>query len=130
MAGNKSDLYTQEEVDEGEARNFAKEIGAFFKLTSAVTGIGIDEIFHDIGCKLFNPNYVDNDEILADSGNKNNNDDNNNNNDDNNNNNKVKNEIKEKEKKEEEKEIELKHSNSIKLDPTKAKPSKEKKKCC
>ena len=68
-------------------------------MTSAVTGIGIDEIFHDIGCKLFNPNYVDNDEILADSGNKNNNDDSNNNNDDGeNNNNKVKNENKEKEK--------------------------------
>lgn len=115
-----------EEVDEREARNFAKEIGAFFKLTSAVTGIGIDEIFHDIGCKLFNPNYVDNDEILVDGGNKNNNDNNNNKDDDENNNNKVKIENEEKE----EKETELKHSNSIKLDPTKAKPSKEKKKCC
>ena len=33
-------------------------------------------------------------------------------------------------KKEEEKDFDLKHSNSIKLDPKKAKPSKEKKKCC
>lgn len=117
-----------EEVDEREARNFAKEIGAFFKLTSAVTGIGIDEIFHDIGCKLFNPNYVDNDEILVDGGNKNNNDNNNNKDDDDdeNNNNKVKIENEENE----EKETELNHSNSIKLDPKKAKPNKEKKKCC
>ena len=96
-------------------------------MTSAVTGIGIDEIFHDIGCKLFNPNYVDNDEILVDGGSKNNNDNNNNNKDDDENNNKEK---IENEEKEEEKDFDLKHSNSIKLDPKKAKPSKEKKKCC
>ena len=49
VAGNKSDLYEQEEVSEQEAREFAKSIGAVFKLTSAQKNRGIDELFVEIG---------------------------------------------------------------------------------
>ena len=34
MAANKSDLFDKEQVSEAEAREYAKEIGAVFKLTS------------------------------------------------------------------------------------------------
>ena len=129
LAGNKSDLYNQEEVDEAEARKFAKEIGAFFKLTSAATDNGINEAFNVIACKLFNPDFVDSDEIDIDVGNKN--DDNK---DDENNNKKEENiekeEKKEKEEKIEKNDSEIKNTKSIKLDSNKVKESKEKKKCC
>ena len=45
VAGNKCDLYDQEEVNENEARQFADKIGAFFELTSAKNNTGITEIF-------------------------------------------------------------------------------------
>ena len=35
LVGNKSDLFTQEQVTEEEGRNYAEKIGAKFKLTSA-----------------------------------------------------------------------------------------------
>ncbi len=62
MAANKSDLIEKEQVNEGEARKYAKEVGAIFKLTSACTAAGIEELFRSIGCKLLNPNYTDDDE--------------------------------------------------------------------
>ena len=34
IVGNKSDLYIREEVKEKEAKEYAKEIGAVFQLTS------------------------------------------------------------------------------------------------
>ena len=100
-----------------EARAFAKEINAFFKSTSAVSGVGIEEIFHDIGCKLYDPNYVDHDEIDIED-NKN-----------------LNNEAGGSEKsnkitEEEKKIVELQHKNSIKLDRKKTKEEKQKKKCC
>ena len=49
IVGNKDDLYLEEQVDEDEARNFAKEVNANFKTTSAMKGKNIDEIFYDIG---------------------------------------------------------------------------------
>jgi len=42
IAGNKSDLYENEEVDEGVAKSFAKEINAVYKTTSAKNASGID----------------------------------------------------------------------------------------
>ncbi len=42
IAANKSDLYEQEEVEEEKVRNYAKEIDAIFKLTSAKGSSGIE----------------------------------------------------------------------------------------
>jgi len=59
LAANKSDLYDDEKVSEENARKFAKEIGAIFKLTSACTSTGIEELFVGVGSKYLDPNYVD-----------------------------------------------------------------------
>ena len=48
IAGNKSDLIEQETVDEGEARNFAKELNAIFISTSAKSSEGINNLFEEI----------------------------------------------------------------------------------
>ena len=56
IAGNKSDLYEDEEVSEQEAREFAESIGAVFSLTSAQNNSGIDELFKDMGKKYLCPN--------------------------------------------------------------------------
>ena len=45
VVGNKSDLYEEEEVSENEAKEFAKEIGAFFMLVSAKTGNNVNQLF-------------------------------------------------------------------------------------
>ena len=57
MAANKSDLFDQEKVSEERARKFAQEIGAIFKLTSACTSVGVEELFISLGCKYLDPNY-------------------------------------------------------------------------
>ena len=57
LAANKCDLIDSEQVPEEEARKFAKEIGAIFKLTSACKSIGIEELFVGVGCKFLDPNY-------------------------------------------------------------------------
>ena len=57
IAANKCDLYDNEQVSEDEARNFANEIGAVFKLTSASTNQGIEDLFKGVGCKVLDPNY-------------------------------------------------------------------------
>ena len=62
LAANKSDLFDKEQVPEAEARNYSKEIGAIFKLTSACSGTGIEELFKAIGCKFLNPNYKEDEE--------------------------------------------------------------------
>ena len=57
LAANKSDLFDKEKVSEEKARTFAKEIGAIFKLTSACTSVGVEELFINVGCKFLDPNY-------------------------------------------------------------------------
>ncbi len=57
IAGNKSDLYENEQVDEQTAKDFAKKIGAIFKLTSALNSSGIDQLFDFIGKKLIDPTF-------------------------------------------------------------------------
>ena len=42
--------------------NYANEIGAVFKLTSACTAAGIEELFKSIGCKFLDPNYKEDEE--------------------------------------------------------------------
>ena len=51
IAGNKSDLYDNEEVSEKEAREFAKSIDAIFGLISAKNDSGIEKLLEDIGNK-------------------------------------------------------------------------------
>ena len=46
--GNKGDLYENEEVEEGKAKDWANEIGAIHKTTSAKVGFGIKELFNSI----------------------------------------------------------------------------------
>lgn len=62
IAGNKADLIEEEKVDESEVRNFADEIHATFKLTSAKTGSGIDDMLYELGLQFLrvnkdNPNF-------------------------------------------------------------------------
>ena len=56
IAGNKCDLFQEEQVTEEEGRNFAKSIGAVFKLTSCKESIGIDELFKECGKKYLEIN--------------------------------------------------------------------------
>ena len=51
IAGNKCDLFSEEQVSENEVKAFAKSIGAVFHLTSAQDNIGITELFTDLGEK-------------------------------------------------------------------------------
>ena len=55
VVGNKYDLYETTQVDD-EAKKFANSIGAIFQYTSAKNASGINELFHNIGKKYFNPN--------------------------------------------------------------------------
>ena len=57
VAGNKCDLYESEDVKEEEARKFAEEIGAIFKLTSAQNNTGINDLFKEVGNKYLDPNF-------------------------------------------------------------------------
>ena len=59
IAANKSDLFDQEAVPEEKARQFAEKIGAVFKLTSAYTSVGIEELFVSLGSKFIDPNFKD-----------------------------------------------------------------------
>jgi hypothetical protein len=57
LVGNKDDMYQFEEVTDDEGREFAKELDAIYKRTSAKnqTGGGIDDLFKDIGIKFLHP---------------------------------------------------------------------------
>ena len=57
IAANKSDLYEIEEVNEEEARNYAKSVGAIFIATSAMNSSGIEDLFKAVGSKYIDPNY-------------------------------------------------------------------------
>ena len=58
IAGNKCDLFIEEKVPEAEAKNFAKEIGAVFRLTSCKDSIGIDDLFKECGEKYLKENKL------------------------------------------------------------------------
>ena len=53
IAGNKDDLYENEEVDEDEGTKLASEYNAIFQLTSAKDPYGIDDLFGKIGKKFW-----------------------------------------------------------------------------
>ena len=109
LAANKCDLDDKEQVEEKAARDFANEINAIFMYTSAARSVGIDELFHNVGCKYIDPNYKFDQSSITDTNN-----DMKNNNSENNSNKKTK---KEKNKK-------------IKLDEKVHKKGEKKKKCC
>ena len=77
VAGNKSDLYEQEEVHENEGENFAKAHNAIFKLISAKANKeGIDILFEELFKKYIKMKYsINNDQrdsikILQNNNNK------------------------------------------------------------
>ena len=47
IAGNKSDLYEEEKVNEKEAKEFAKSINAIFHLTSCKFSMGINDLIEE-----------------------------------------------------------------------------------
>ena len=51
IAANKCDLFEREVVDEKEARDYAKNIGAIFSSTSAKNTVGINDLFIEISKK-------------------------------------------------------------------------------
>ena len=115
LAANKCDLIDDEKVSEEKAREFAKEIGAVFKLTSACKSIGIEELFVGVGCKFLDPNYKEDENKKPEV--------------------KIIEEPKLEEKKEEnnvvtEEKKENKMHNSIKLDESAMKRTKKKRKFC
>ena len=48
-----------EKVNSEEVKKFAKEIGAIFVLTSALTSVGIENLFMDIGKKFLDNNKIE-----------------------------------------------------------------------
>ena len=57
VVGNKCDLFEQEAADEEQAKAFAKEINAFFILTSAKNGDGIEKLFDTMTDKFLSPEF-------------------------------------------------------------------------
>ena len=51
LVGNKYDLFLDADVTEDEGKELAGNIGAFFKLVSAKTNMGIDDLFLEIAQK-------------------------------------------------------------------------------
>ena len=58
VAGNKCDLYEDEEVSEKDGEEFSNSIEACFKLTSAQVNTSIDDIFTSVGKKFINSNFM------------------------------------------------------------------------
>ena len=57
LAGNKDDLYENEQVSSQDAQNFADEIGAIYKKTSALNNSNIQFIFECIGKKYIDSSF-------------------------------------------------------------------------
>ena len=55
LAGNKSDLYLNEQVNDEQGKTLAKKFNAIFLRTSAKLNSSIDELFNSIGNKFLNP---------------------------------------------------------------------------
>lgn len=64
IAGNKSDLFNEEEVKEIDGKVLANRLGAVFQLTSALTNSGIDTLFQKLGAQYLT-NYLQSDEAAT-----------------------------------------------------------------
>ena len=79
IAGNKIDLYSKEEVNENEVKNYCKEIDALFFKTSAKENTSINEIFIGLGKKFIDSSnfmslkskYIESDNSIKIKDNKN-----------------------------------------------------------
>jgi len=58
IAGNKCDLFQDEEVTEEEVKKYANSIGAVFHLTSCKESVGIDDLFFECGKKYLEVNNL------------------------------------------------------------------------
>jgi len=58
LAGNKCDLYNEEQVPEKDARELATKIKAIFSTTSCKDGIGIDELFEKCAKQYLENNKI------------------------------------------------------------------------
>jgi len=54
VAGNKIDLYEEEEVDQNGVQEYCDSIGAIFRTTSAKANTYIDDFFFELGKKFVN----------------------------------------------------------------------------
>lgn len=68
VAANKVDLYENEQVEERLGREFADDIGAYFKYTSAKLNSGVEDLFKELGKRVLvsinvkKTNYKDNED--------------------------------------------------------------------
>jgi len=69
IAGNKNDLYQNEEIKEEEVRKWANEINSIFYLTSAKNKNGIDELFNELGKKYIDKEFQNNLNVLGEKNN-------------------------------------------------------------
>ena len=53
-------------MEENVGREFAKEIGAIFRYTSAKQSSGIDDLFKAIGTKVIDPNFEEGGKVEVD----------------------------------------------------------------
>ena len=58
VAGNKNDLYEEEDIAESEVQEFCNSIDACFKLTSAKINTSIDDIFLMLGEKFVKSDFM------------------------------------------------------------------------
>ena len=58
IAGNKCDLFEEQNISDKEVKKFAKSINAVFQLTSCKESIGIDELFKQCGQKYLEMNNL------------------------------------------------------------------------
>ena len=70
LAGNKNDMYENEEVEENEGKQLAKELGAIFQKTSAKESTGVEDLFLNIGKRFVNPNSKEGEASSKDKGQK------------------------------------------------------------
>ena len=68
IAGNKEDMYANEEVEEEEAKKLAEDLKAIFQKTSAKSANGVEDLFIKIGKKFLNPKEFDSSGQTGNSG--------------------------------------------------------------
>ena len=57
LVANKSDLYEIESVSPEEGNNLAEKMGAIFQKTSAKSGAGVENLFHNLGRLYLEPDF-------------------------------------------------------------------------